>query len=347
MVEESRPVMPQNGAGRDPPPVWDGEDPSRRWRAMRRDILLWDDDVELPARKRGVRLFRALTGKARLLAETIADEDLRQDDGVSRIIAHFDNLYAGPLQVASERDFEVAVFSGHRKADEDMTAFVSRKQIEFTRYESQLGIQLPNALRGRLLLKQASLNEKQGTRVTTLLDGNRSEEAVRAALCRLDTDLDVMSYATGHTLTSDKKTLYASAPEDSSTSSRSPWSTEEQGEMDPELTDLLTFYEEENDVGFDSDDPDQVWIYDTDLGLQEFDEETLEQQFASFADVQRAKNEKKKARGLDTPSTERVWQRLDQGISASAGQGSLLPSVLGWSAIAEPDQGERQGQRSL
>ena len=216
----------------------------------------------------GVRFFRALTGKARLLAETIADEDLRKDDGVSRIIAHFDHLYAGPLQVASERDFEVAVFSGHRKADEDMTAFVSRKEIEFTRYESQLHTQLPNALRGRLLLKQASLNEKQGTRVTTLLDGNRSEETVRAALCRLDTDLDVMSYATGH----------------------------------PEFTELQTFYEEDNDVGFDSDDPDQVWIYDADLGLQEFDEETLEQQFASFADIQRAKNEKKKkARGWTHP----------------------------------------------
>ena len=197
--------MPQNGAGYDPPPVWDGEDPSHRWRTMRRDIVLWDDDSDLPTRKRGVRLLRALTGKARLLAETITDEDLRKDDGVSPIIAHFDQLYAGPLQAASERDFEVAVFSGHRKADEDMTAFVSRKQIEFTRYESQLGTQLPNALRGRLLLKQASLNEKQGTRVTTLLDGNRSEEAVRAALCRLDTDLDVMSYATGHTLSSDKK----------------------------------------------------------------------------------------------------------------------------------------------
>ena len=61
----------------------------------------------------------------------------------------------------------------------------------------------------------------------------------------LDTDLDVMSYATGHPLTSDKKTLYSAAPEDSSTSSRSPWPTEEPREMDPELTELLTFYEEE------------------------------------------------------------------------------------------------------
>ena len=342
MADESRPVMSQSGAGRDPPPVWDGEDPSRRWRAMRRDILLWDDDVELPARKRGVRLFRALTGKARLLAETIADEDLRQDDGVSRIIAHFDKLYAGPLQVASERDFEVAVFSGHRKADEDMTAFVSRKQIEFTRYEAQLGTQLPNALRGRLLLKQASLNEKQGTRVTTLLDGNRSEEAVRAALCRLDTDLDVMSYATGHTLTSDKKTLYASAPEDSSTSSRSPWPTEEQREMDPELTELLTFYEEENDVGFDSDDPDQVWIYDADLGLQEFDEETLEQQFASFADVQRAKNEKKKARGWTHPRQKGSGKGLTKGSPLARGKGHFYPQS--WDGPLSRNQTKGKGK---
>ena len=81
-----------------------------------------------------------------------------------------------------------------------MTAFVSRKQVELTRYESQLKVQLPDALRGCLLLKQASLSKKQGTRVTTLMDGNRSEETVRAALSCLDTDLDVMSYATGHPL---------------------------------------------------------------------------------------------------------------------------------------------------
>ena len=55
-ADEIRPVMSQSGAGRDPPPTWDGEDPSRRWRTMRRDILLWDDDVDLLPRKRGVRL---------------------------------------------------------------------------------------------------------------------------------------------------------------------------------------------------------------------------------------------------------------------------------------------------
>ena len=57
MADESRPVMSQIGMGRDPPPVWDGEDPSHRWRTMRRDIVLWDDGSDLPARKRGVRLF--------------------------------------------------------------------------------------------------------------------------------------------------------------------------------------------------------------------------------------------------------------------------------------------------
>ena len=284
MVEESRPVMSQSGAGRDPPPVWDGEDPSRRWRAMKRDILLWDDDVELPARKRG-RLFRALTGKARLLAETVADEDLRKDDGVSRIVAHFDHLYAGPLQVASEKDFEVAVFSGHRIADEDtshMTAFVSRKQIELTRYESQVAL--------------------------------------------------------------DKKTLYTEAcQEDSSASSCSPWPTSADASVDQELTELLIFYEEENDVSFDSDDPDQVWIYDADLGLQEFDEETLEQQFASFADVQRAKNEKKKkTRGWTHPRQKGSGKGLTKGSPLSRGKGHFYPQS--WDGPLSRNQTKGKGK---
>eukprot|EP00971_Amphidinium_carterae_P181785 3606826-Amphidinium_carterae.2 len=58
----------QNAGGRDPPPTWSGEDPGQ-WRQVRRDLLLWSADTELAPSKRGVRFFRQLTGRARLLAD--------------------------------------------------------------------------------------------------------------------------------------------------------------------------------------------------------------------------------------------------------------------------------------
>eukprot|EP00971_Amphidinium_carterae_P064335 1274132-Amphidinium_carterae.1 len=57
--------------GRDPPPVWDGESPELRWRTIRRSLVLWSEDTEVPAAKQGLRLYRSSQGKAATMAELI------------------------------------------------------------------------------------------------------------------------------------------------------------------------------------------------------------------------------------------------------------------------------------
>eukprot|EP00971_Amphidinium_carterae_P150040 2974122-Amphidinium_carterae.2 len=57
---------------RDQPPIWNGEDPARRWRAMRRERVLWGQDTETPPSRQAVRVFRALQGVAKQLAQQLS-----------------------------------------------------------------------------------------------------------------------------------------------------------------------------------------------------------------------------------------------------------------------------------
>eukprot|EP00971_Amphidinium_carterae_P043360 853393-Amphidinium_carterae.1 len=74
----------------------------------------------------------------------------------------------------------------------------------------------------------------------------------------------------------------------------SDWSTE--------ADELLQLYEEGFDVGEDSEGEEYIWVLATDLSY-ELDEQVLDQQLASFSQVQKQKNLLKKARGWFAPDT--------------------------------------------
>eukprot|EP00971_Amphidinium_carterae_P323664 6432221-Amphidinium_carterae.1 len=150
---------------RDQPPIWNGEDPARRWRSMRREMVLWGQDTDTLPSRQAVRVFRALQGVAKQLAEPISDRDLMSPNGLTLLIQWFDDLYRGAMELTAEVDFEQAVFNGFRTADESFLTYRARKQLEFARYENGVGRgALPDHLRGKLLLRQAKLNEKQSQR---------------------------------------------------------------------------------------------------------------------------------------------------------------------------------------
>jgi len=82
------------------------------------------------------------------------------------------------------------------------------------------------------------------------------------------------------------------------------WSSEPCVSAEPE--DLACFYDEEFDVGFDSDcgdeeEPTEIWIMPEDATAL-FDEGELEQNLANLRAVHRAKLEKEKARGFFAPA---------------------------------------------
>eukprot|EP00971_Amphidinium_carterae_P348257 6490405-Amphidinium_carterae.1 len=283
---------------RDLPPVWDGVSPETRWRLVRREITMWAADTETPANRQGVRVWRQLQGRAKELAEPLSDSTLMSSGGLLAVLTHFDTLYHGALQLTAEVDFEQALFAGHRRHDESFLQFLSRKQLEFTRYEATLtlGEELPSHLRGKLLLRQARLSTAQSQRILQWLAGSREETVVRQALAKLDTDVDLTNAMTGQ----------AAAP-------KSMWEAEAESSVKEEYADpsvyvevapmedlvLAEFYAVDHDVGLDSDDENWIWIHEGDEG--ELDEDELCQQLATFSAVHKAKLEHRKARGWGSP----------------------------------------------
>eukprot|EP00971_Amphidinium_carterae_P234770 4658650-Amphidinium_carterae.5 len=51
----------------DAPPSWDGVDPSRRWRAYRRELLLWQADTEVQPARQAVKTFHTAEKEGRQL----------------------------------------------------------------------------------------------------------------------------------------------------------------------------------------------------------------------------------------------------------------------------------------
>eukprot|EP00971_Amphidinium_carterae_P265111 5258903-Amphidinium_carterae.1 len=171
---------------RDAPPAWDGVDPSRRWRAHRRELLLWQADTEVPPARQAVEASRHMTGQAKVLAESVTDRELMAPNGIQILIQHFDQLYTGAMKVTAELDFDAALtaalFTGHRQSSESFLAFAARKTIEFTRYEQGTQCRLPDQLKAKVLLRQCKASEKQMQRLLAWLDGERTETKVREAL---------------------------------------------------------------------------------------------------------------------------------------------------------------------
>ena len=291
----------------EPSPIWDGENVAHRWKRKRREILLWrDDQPEGIADRLGVCLFRGLVGKAADLAEPIPDSVIRSPDAVDKIIAHFDTLYRGFLDMADDKLFEQALYSGVRLNPEEMITYTSRKIVEFTAYEKNAGATLPTNTRGKILLRQARMSNSQASKVQIWLAGNRDEASVIQMLCRLDTDNEVVVtmtngpagkklYENGETENYLEKLTTAGPNYASQNSSDEPLIAVEDDEK------LMAFYEDDNDVGIDSDDENYIWVFPEDVE-RSFDEKDLMMNLAQFAEVHKAKDDKKLARGFFAPS---------------------------------------------
>eukprot|EP00971_Amphidinium_carterae_P053937 1062020-Amphidinium_carterae.1 len=94
-----------------------------------------------------------------------------------------------------------------------------------------------------------------------------------------------------------------------------------------EPDELVQLYEDvTHDVGEDSDLEDHIWVYATDLQY-ELDEQTVEQQLASFAHVQKQKAMLRKARGWFSPSSWTAGKGSEQGKEQGKGKKGLSSST--------------------
>ena len=253
---------------------------AHRWKRKRREILLWrDDQPEGKADRLGVRLFRGLVGKAADLAEPIPDSVIRSPDAVDRIIAHFDTLYRGFLDIADDKLFEQALYSGVRLNSEEMITYTSRKIVELTAYEKNAGATLPSNTRGKILLRQARMSNSQASKIHIGLAGNRDEASVIQMLCRPGTDNEVVVTMTGGPV---GKNLYENGKAENYFEKSATAGSNYTSRNDPDEPliaaeddeELMAFYGDDTDVGIDSDDQNYIWMFPEDVG-RSFDEKDL------------------------------------------------------------------------
>ena len=67
---------PKKYFDKSPPPEWDGNHPEKTWRDCRRTLKQRLSTTDVPSERRGMLLWRALTGDAKLLISHFRDEDL-------------------------------------------------------------------------------------------------------------------------------------------------------------------------------------------------------------------------------------------------------------------------------
>eukprot|EP00971_Amphidinium_carterae_P344801 6485409-Amphidinium_carterae.1 len=291
-------LPPREWKDKDPPPPWDGEQPTQRWRTVRRSVVLWSEDTDVPKGRQGVRFYRQLSGKAAMLAESLPDEKLKGDTSLQNILEFFDRLYEGHMRIAKEIDFETAVYAGARvPTSENFLQYVLRKKQELFRYEQQMDPNdtLGDHTKGKILLKFSKMDTNQTSRVQTWLKGDRSYQKVEEALIRLDTDLDPTTAAGAKVYWQEPGSLEEESWDGPSVYYDHEWPHDE-GATELEYYDE-DFLGEEYDQGEDSDVEGVYWI-DPVLLQSALEEPQLEDTFATFAQVKHQKNQYRLSRGF-------------------------------------------------
>ena len=186
-MEES--ASTANGSGyaprdRDPPPSFDGSSPDDLKQFLR-DLELWQWESDIPKVKHAVKVLRQLSGSARAAADEISVEDLKKEDGVSRIVRKLKEHFQPHLESAMPKAFERAVYGEARKSRETMQDYIIRLDKAFKELGDE-GVKLGEDVRGYIIFRQAALSQTQEDQVTTWTQGKYDRETVVRALRRLE-----------------------------------------------------------------------------------------------------------------------------------------------------------------
>eukprot|EP00971_Amphidinium_carterae_P137603 2727329-Amphidinium_carterae.1 len=298
---------------RDPPPTWDGESPELRWRATRRALVLWSEDTEVPKARQGLRFYRSLQGKAATMAELMEDNTIRGDTGFQNILTFFDNMYTHHLRMAYDQDFDKALYSGARAAQESCLQYAIRKRTEMTNFELHHE-PIGEMIKGKVLLRHARLDNAQLQRVHTWIKSDRTFTTVFEALVKLDTELDSASSA--------PKAYWTDEPEEQREEDY-PWDAEatwgadtwwQHADEDWCYYAAEELYGEKNDEGEDSESENIFWMHPETLA-QPLDEYTLDQTFATFAEGKGKKGYSNKGKGGKSKGKGKDKNKADGGES--------------------------------
>ena len=142
-------------------PSWNGSPSTlRSWLKL---LAVWEFESTVPMDKRGIKLLQSFpeNSQPRRIADTVPVEVLLSPQGYGAILAAIRQKYQPFLEASAPHAIDVFLFEGERAKGESFSSFIATKQLQRQEMESQLGERISDRLCGRILLKQANLNELQ------------------------------------------------------------------------------------------------------------------------------------------------------------------------------------------
>ena len=142
-------------------PVWNGSPSTlRSWLKL---LALWEHESQMPMEKRGVKLLQSFAegSEPRRIADTVPMHVLLSPSGYSSVLSAIYEKYFPYLEASAPKAVDKFIYEGERQKSESFTSFIASKQLARQEMESQLGEIISDRLCGRILLRQAGLNEFQ------------------------------------------------------------------------------------------------------------------------------------------------------------------------------------------
>eukprot|EP00434_Breviolum_minutum_P013973 symbB.v1.2.012323.t1/scaffold846.1/size158211/9 len=185
-------------------PTWGGSPTTLR--SWLRSLAFWEQDNSTPKHRWGLKLYHALSGDAKQIAEQVTSEEILSERGYGAILTCLLQKFRPYLEVTGPMSVDIFLYSGERTKGEAFANYVARKEVQKQEMEAQIGEKLSPLVAGRILLKQANISDMQRDLMNLKTHQLMTFDAVADALRPLDR-MDVLSKATNMSM----KASYATA----------------------------------------------------------------------------------------------------------------------------------------
>ena len=135
------------------PPKFQEEDDYEQWR---RDVEIWTELTDFDKSKQALAIHLALQGRARVAASELTVAELKEEDGVKKLLEKLDSLFLheiGRRQFANFRD----MYRLKRDGSVGIDQFVSQFQHAYYKLKSQ-SVELPDTVLAFMLLESCNLD---------------------------------------------------------------------------------------------------------------------------------------------------------------------------------------------
>ena len=138
------------------PPKFKSEDDYELWK---NDVLIWCELTEVKKDKQALAIHLGLHGRARIASSELKIAELKQEDGVEKLLAKLDSVFLvekGRRQFKLYREFHRL----RRTSNEDIEEFITSFEHSYYKFKSHSNSELPNCVVAFMLLEACNLDEK-------------------------------------------------------------------------------------------------------------------------------------------------------------------------------------------